>query len=140
MTDSATPGAWISEYDYPNRRVTLTLADSEAVGHHWTGIRKDQSFSDPGGDFDVYVSHRPERDADLLESHAIVKIVATLSEDGDIKNPHPDFNTYSIGSPTIWPYKIAGERFGLAHWVWWVTDDVFGRDPRPWAEAIRSDG
>jgi hypothetical protein len=43
VTDSATPGAWISEYDYPNRRVTLTLADSEAVGHHWTGIRKDQS-------------------------------------------------------------------------------------------------
>ena len=114
MTDSATPGAWISEYDYPNRRVTLTLADSEAVGHHWTGIRKDQSFSDPGGDFDVYVSHRPERDADLLESHAIVKIVATLSEDGDIKN------LTLTSTPTRLAHRRSGRTRSRANALVWL--------------------
>lgn len=137
VSGNATRGAWVSEYDYAQRRVTLTLAEPGLVGHHWTGIRKDQTLSDPGGDFDVFVTHHPERESGPLEPETIVKVVATLSDDGDIRNPHPDFNTFSIGSPTIWPYKVAGERFGLAHWVWWVTDEPFGNAPRPWGEAVR---
>lgn len=139
MTDTSATSTWVSEYDYPNRRVCLTLADPEVVGHHWSGIRRDQSLSDPGGDFDVFVAHTPHREDELIEDAPIVKIVAALNDEGDIKNAHPDFNTFSIGSPTIWPYKVAGERFGLAHWVWWVTDEVFRGIPRSWAAAIRDE-
>lgn len=112
VTATSTTSTWISEYDYPNRRVCLTLADPGVVGRHWSAIRRAQSLSDPGGDFDVFVAHSPHREDDLTEDAPIVKIVAALNEEGDIKNPHPDFNTFSIGSPTIWPYKVAGERFG----------------------------
>jgi len=137
VTEASPTATWISEYNYPNRQVCLVLAHPGAVGHHWSGIRKAQSLSDPGGDFDVYVSHRPERDDAPTEDAPIVKIVAALTDEGDLKNPHPDFNTFSIGSPTIWPYKVAGERFGLSHWIWWVKDAVFSDGPRPWSEAVR---
>jgi len=138
VTVSASPGAWVSEYDYTQRRVTLTLTDPSIAGHHWSGIRKDQALSDPGGDFDVFVTDCHERNSELFDNpEVIVKIVATLSDDGSIRSPHPDFNTLSVGSPTIWPYKVAGERFGLAHWIWWATDQPFGKQPRPWTEAIR---
>jgi hypothetical protein len=136
VTDSSpTALTWVSEYDYPNRRVSLSLADAGVFGHHWTGIREDPSLSDPGGDFDVFVAHRPEPVGNPGEESPNAKVVAALNDAGDIKTPHPDFNTFAIGSPTIWPYKVAGERFGLSHWVWWMSDEVFARTPRSWAEA-----
>lgn len=123
---------WVSEYDYPNRRVSLTLVSTpEAeVANEWAGIHKDQSLSDPGGDFDIYVAGE----------HAVVKIVAALDDEGDIKTPHPDFDRIAIGPllTYLWPYKRGqGFKPGGPHWLWWTTDDVFTRTPRPWLEAIR---
>lgn len=135
MSQTAATSSWVSEYDYPSRRVSLTLANPAVVGHPWSGIRKDQLLSDPGGDFDVFVTHSPDHQVD--QPVTIVKIVAALDDEGAIKSPHPDFDPISIGSPTIWPFKVIGERMGLAHWVWWVPDQVFRRSPRPWAEALR---
>jgi hypothetical protein len=131
--ETPSSASWVSEYDYPNRQVSLTLADPGLVGHHWSGLRKDQSLSDPGGDFDVLVADRR-----LIETTAepvIVKIVARLDEEGDLRNPHPDFISTSIGSLTLWPYKRAGQLVGAAHWIWWVQGDVFRRQPRPWQEV-----
>lgn len=139
VTNTSEKPTWVSEYDYSNRRVCLTLADPSGVGHHWSGLRWDESLSDPGGDFDVFLSHRPECADGPTDDPPIIKIVAALNNEGDMRNPHPDFNALSIGSQTIWPYKVAGERFGLAHWVWWVTDEVFRGIPRPWAAAIRDE-
>ncbi len=48
-----------------------------------------------------------------------------LREDGDLAARHPDFNGSVIGSLTIWPYRVAGERFGLNHWVWWSQGPIW---------------
>lgn len=101
------------------------------------GIHKDESLSDPRGDFNVFVADDGRGDSAGAHDGAapIVKVVAHLNDDGDFVNPHPDFDTLAIGSQTIWPYKVAGERFGLAHWMWWTRGPIFRDGPRTWAEA-----
>lgn len=137
MADTEDVSTWVSEYDYPNRKVSLTLAGSGLVGHHWSGIRKDESLSDPAGAFDVFIANSSSTNSTDDAAGPVVKIVARLDEEGEFARPHPDFNTSSIGSMTIWPYKVAGERFELAHWMWWASGPVFCNAPRPWAEAMR---
>lgn len=128
---------WVSEYDYPNRSVNLTKTD---YFHSHCVIRKDESLSDPGGDFDVYVSldDFDPASSTLQSDPVIVKVVARLDGAGDLRNPHPDFDTSAIGSMTIWPYKLSpGGAAGFAHWVHWSYGDIFGDDgPRSWAEAM----
>lgn len=129
MDDLVLNEIWISEYDYPNRRVTLIVATDGDVGAH-EAVRKDESLSDPGGDFDVFVA----RDDELGR---VVKVVVRLDDVGALRNPHPDFNETAVGSMTIYPYKPYGEYAGLAHWVHWSREPVFnGGWPRPWAQAM----
>lgn len=103
MSDEATPETWVSEYAYPNRRVSLTLATAGAVGSHWSGIRRNESLSDPVG-----------------------ALVAS----------HPDFDESTIGSLTIWPFKVAGEGSASTIGLWWTAGPVFRDPPRAWADAI----
>ena len=131
MTEDVAEPAWISEYDYPKRRVTLTLCSSPELRVHWTSIRRDDDLSDPNGSFVVFTASRAEA------VDVVVKVIARLDDVGDLLVPHPDFNTSLIGSLTIWPYKIAGERTGLDHWVWWSTGPAFTAGPRDWAVAMR---
>jgi hypothetical protein len=123
---------WVSEYDYPSRTVTLTVATKGGGGSH-QAVRKDESLSDPGGDFDVYVACEEE-------VGRVVKVLVRLDEFGALKNPHPDFNDTAVGSLTIYPYKPYGERAGMAHWIHWSHGPVFPEGgPRTWAEAMPKD-
>lgn len=130
MSESDAPLRWISEYDYPRRRVTLISTEAWRHG----AVHRGESLSDPGGDFDVFVTRLAESD-----EPEIVKIVIRLNEEGDLRTPHPDFRPGAIGSLTIWPYKGVGDRVGLAHWVMQVYEPAFVDDlpPRPWLEAVR---
>jgi len=123
---------WVSEYDYPNRTVTLTVATEGDAGSH-QAVRKDESLSDPGGDFDVYVAREEE-------PGRVVKVIVRLDDSGALRNPHPDFNDTAVGSLTIYPYKPYGEYAGLAYCIHWSHGPVFSEGwPRTWAEAMTKD-
>lgn len=95
----------------------------------------DVAASDPGGDFDIYRASSA-RDQSI---GPVVKVSARLGDDGAFSTAHPDFDQYSIGSLTIWPGDKGAGPLGIQddinHWVWWITGDVFHRDPRPWPDA-----
>lgn len=119
---------WVSEYDYPARTVTLTLAAPGTDMMHWVGIERDERLSDPEERFLVFGARGKE-----AESLTTVKVVVELTEDGSLKACHPDFNADLIGSLTIWPYKVAGERFRLDHWIWWSEGPIWdAAEPRAW--------
>lgn len=122
---------WVSEYDFPNRIATLTLASPEIIGGHWTGIALDDRLSDPDGFFLVFK-------ADEGRQPGSVKVVLRLNEAGGPLRPHLEFDSYVIGSPTLWLADGEGEidvrddTFPrVDHWIWLVHDRSIwkGDDP-----------
>jgi len=85
-------GAWVSEYDFDRRTLTLTWADPPRAG--WYGILRslvrDDRLSDPEGRFEVFVAGEPCAWSDPVQG-AIVKIVARLEDDGYFAAWHPGF-------------------------------------------------
>lgn len=133
---------WVSEYDFPNRIVTLRLVSEEPVGRHWTRIVLDERLSDPDGDFLVFCAPQ-EGDREAVP----VKVVLRLNEAGGPLRPHRDFDPYAIGSPTLWLADAVGEvdrdpSFPLVdHWVWFEIDSIWRGDepPTAWPGRPRED-
>jgi hypothetical protein len=122
---------WVSEYDYDARTITLTRAI--ANDHHWATISRYDPLCDAAGDFSVYISANEAESKSI--SARIVKLVATMGDDGDLRAWHPDFDLDLIGSLTIWPFGVVPDEPDLKHWIWWSRGNITLRDPRPWIEA-----
>lgn len=124
---------WVAEYDYERRGASLTLFNTEdLIGQNWSGIDLLDSLSDPAGRFQVFGT-TDARTND--EARTVVKIVAKLDDNGALLTFHPDFVPEFMGSATIWPYKPAGIRFGLIHWLSWPKGWPFIGHPRSWGDA-----
>lgn len=127
---------WVSEYDYENRVVSLTLCNArELLGHHWSRIVLSETLSDPRGRFQVFVASLAGYEMSRRKE-TIVKIVARLADSGALLTSHPDFQDDYFGSFTIWPDRAAGESSGLSHWLWWSEGWPFRPEPRAWGQAV----
>ena len=135
---------WVSEYDFDQRRVTLTRVPSPGTPAWLPNvIVRDQELSDPDGRFEVFVT--PPNETILDRPHnmfpgEIVKVAARLDDDGYFAAWHPDFLDPSIvfqwtrGGLYQGGYSGAPEEMPT-HWVYVSRGDIVPRWPRTWADA-----